>query len=338
MSAIKASVALCTYNGERYLKEQLESFGRQSHLPFELVVGDDASSDQTLEIIESFARTAPFPVRIFHRDRVGYRANFVQTAAACAGDVVFFSDQDDVWVDEKMARICRAFAENPDAQLYYHNATVVAADGEGTGLLLDGAEQRMRVGQQPMPVWHFTLGFTQAFRRELLDYQALWPLSRDHMTDAVMAHDQWYMFLAALLDGVVFIDEPLVRHRQHDTNTYGVQAVSRWRKVLSRLSHDPEWDRLAETAARQRASVAKDIASRSAFRRARLEGIARGYNELADRHARRYLAYTAPSLTQRARCFLAAVSQHDYRGRPWGLEPKAIPRDALRGVIAGGEG
>jgi glycosyltransferase involved in cell wall biosynthesis len=84
MPVTDISVALCTYNGGRFLREQLESLASQSVLPAELQVGDDGSTDNTLEIVEEFARTAPFPVGIARNERqLGYGENFIQTARRC---------------------------------------------------------------------------------------------------------------------------------------------------------------------------------------------------------------------------------------------------------------
>lgn len=336
MTGLSASVALCTYNGAAFLEQQLATIAQQTRLPMDLVVGDDGSSDATIAIVERFTRQAPFAVRLVrHPAHMGYRANFMATAAACAGDIVFFSDQDDIWCDTKIARMMQCFADHPDVLLAYHDAMLVDAQGQGTGRLFDAAAQRALLAQTPLAPWHYTLGFTQAFRRELLAYQPLWPASRDHMSDAVMAHDQWFIFLAAALGRVAFVEEPLVLHRQHGANTYGVRAVSRWQRLRSRFSHDAEWDRLAALAAERRAQVLEGIASGPAAS-ARLTAIAAGYRRLAVRHARRHAGYTAPALTTRAASFAQAVLGGDYRGRPWGLEPKAVVRDAVLGVLRAG--
>ena len=194
--------------------------------------------------------------------------------------------------------------------------------------------------RRPLHPWHYTLGFTQTFRRELLDHQALWPQSRDHMSDAVMAHDQWFIFLAAVLGRVAFIEDPLVKHRQHEANTYGVHSVPRWRRLISRFSHNPEWDRLAAIAARSRAGVVQAIDRNrpdrnGPDRKGSLAAIEDGYRTLAKRHERRLETYTRPSLTGRVAALSRAVQERDYTGLPWGLEPKAIARDAVRGALLG---
>src|SRR4051794_37441524 len=103
ISGLRISIAMATYNGDRYIREQLDSLARQNLLPFELVVTDDGSSDGTLDILKAFSERAPFPVRIFRNPtRLGYEENFLKAASLCNGDVISFCDQDDIWVDRKL--------------------------------------------------------------------------------------------------------------------------------------------------------------------------------------------------------------------------------------------
>jgi glycosyltransferase involved in cell wall biosynthesis len=104
------SVALAAYNGARYLQEQLDSLAAQRRLPDELVVVDDASSDGTVGILERFRATAPFEVKV-HRNtaNLGYSANFEVAISRCTGDIIFMSDQDDVWFPEKIEAVAGCF-------------------------------------------------------------------------------------------------------------------------------------------------------------------------------------------------------------------------------------
>src|SRR5581483_5816839 len=101
---MRISIAMATYNGGQFIREQLDSLSRQTFLPCELVVCDDGSTDHTLAIVETFAASAPFAVRI-HRNkkRLGFGPNFLKAASLCDGEVIAFSDQDDVWLETKLA-------------------------------------------------------------------------------------------------------------------------------------------------------------------------------------------------------------------------------------------
>lgn len=96
MFATTISTAMCTYNGEKYLREQLESIARQTLLPNELVVCDDCSSDETVEIIQDFSRNAPFSVRLMiNENNLGFAKNFEKAITLCSGEIIVLSDQDD---------------------------------------------------------------------------------------------------------------------------------------------------------------------------------------------------------------------------------------------------
>ena len=104
MEEMKVSIALCTYNGERYLSDLLQSLARQNYRPYELVVCDDGSQDSTVSILNEFERTAPFKVRIFsNTGNLGVIKNFEQALSLCNGDYIALCDQDDVWQPEKLA-------------------------------------------------------------------------------------------------------------------------------------------------------------------------------------------------------------------------------------------
>jgi glycosyltransferase involved in cell wall biosynthesis len=101
----RISVALCTYNGERFLHQQLDSIAMQTRLPDELVVCDDRSTDRTLAIVREFAASAPYPVRVFENQaNLGFAANFEGAIRRCDGDLIALSDQDDVWYPTRLER------------------------------------------------------------------------------------------------------------------------------------------------------------------------------------------------------------------------------------------
>src|SRR3954454_9678676 len=95
---MKVSVALASYNGARFIDEQLASLAAQTRPPDELVVCDDGSTDDTLDHVERFAATAPFEVRIVRNaENLGFSGNFQRVLALVRGDIVFICDQDDIW-------------------------------------------------------------------------------------------------------------------------------------------------------------------------------------------------------------------------------------------------
>src|SRR5437868_6261824 len=119
-SIMKISVALCTYNGEKYLPDQLASYLKQERLPDELVICDDGSSDNTVEIIKRFATEAPFPVQLHvNENNLGSTKNFEKAFQLCQGEIITPSDQDDVWHEKKLLQLERAFKEHPQIGLVF---------------------------------------------------------------------------------------------------------------------------------------------------------------------------------------------------------------------------
>src|SRR5690348_14254665 len=106
------SVAMATYNGARFVTEQLDSIAGQTQLPVEVVICDDRSTDETVSILESFAAKAPFRVTLHRNDeQLGYRLNFKKAVSFCTGDLIAFCDQDDVWHPDKLKTLSAQFGE-----------------------------------------------------------------------------------------------------------------------------------------------------------------------------------------------------------------------------------
>src|SRR5260370_27009832 len=103
MTEPSISVAMCTFNGARFLPEQLQSIALQTLQPSELVICDDGSTDGTVGILQSFALSARFPVRIFcNQETLGPARNFEKAIGLCDGEIISLCDQDDVWRPEKL--------------------------------------------------------------------------------------------------------------------------------------------------------------------------------------------------------------------------------------------
>src|SRR4051794_20690690 len=131
---MKLSIALATYNGEAFLEAQLRSLLYQTRLPDEVVVSDDCSEDATLHILEAFAREAPFEVLLLRNAaKLGFVRNFERAIEACTGDVIFLSDQDDVWFSEKVSVVEQAFTKNSDSMVVIHDQQITDAQLRFTG-------------------------------------------------------------------------------------------------------------------------------------------------------------------------------------------------------------
>ena len=221
MASPTLSIALATFNGEKYLPRQLKSLVQQRSPITELVVTDDGSSDTTVPQLREFAATAPFPVHIFQNsERLGYRVNFMRAAAACTGDLIAFCDQDDVWHPENTNLVAHAFGD-PEVMLVFHNADLIDERGRRKGKLFSQKDAKVYLPLSIKP-WMIVPGVVQALRRPLLRFTSLHPLSIDpYCPTEPMSHDLWYPFWASVLGKIAYIPDALVEYRQHDENTSG---------------------------------------------------------------------------------------------------------------------
>lgn len=329
MTGPAVSVAMTSYNGARYLREQLDSIARQSVLPVELVIGDDGSNDDSVAIAQDFGRTAPFPVMVERNVRqLGYRANFMATAARCRGDLIAFSDQDDIWQAEKIATMASVF-DDPGVLLAFHNARIVDDRGVGSGLLYDAGRQRAAIASGGPDPYPFSLGFTQVYRRRLHAFDDLWPRSADHVKPGErLAHDQWFFFLAQALGRVAFVDAPLVDYRQHDANVFGAPKVG---VPASRFAFQADPDGARAAAAAARAEVARAVAARCAgVEQAAVLAAADCYGRLTTRLTHWNRTVSAPGFLTRLAALSANLRDGYFGSDPWRFRASWIVGDALR--------
>ncbi|HEU0100056.1 MAG TPA: glycosyltransferase family 2 protein [Allosphingosinicella sp.] len=201
------SIAMATYNGGRFVSEQLRSLAGQSLPPTELVVTDDGSTDGTPELIEAFAASAPFSIRV-HRnaERLGVLRNFEKALSLCSGDIVFLSDQDDVWMPEKIAEVVAAFEAHPEALVILNDKMITDEN-----LVPSGSTMLANIRGFGSPDNCFVAGCCAAFRRQWLDFALPIP-------EGPPAHDSWLLGLAHRLEKVRIIERPLQFYRRHSAN------------------------------------------------------------------------------------------------------------------------
>lgn len=254
------SVALATYNGGRYIREQLASLASQTLAPAELVVFDDGSSDDTAQIVSAFAATAPFPVRVqINADRLGYADNFLAAARACSSTYLAFCDQDDVWLPEKLER-CVTQLRQQRAIHCTHTATLIDGAGVPIGALTQGIGETRVWPARTLPPWEVFLGFTQVFDRRLLDLVEPARRGRDnHARDSMLAHDRWIYVLATNLGRTITLAEPLAHYRQHGANLYGGRRKSLVTRLRGKLVGSAEALRAYESIAAHRAVIFREI-------------------------------------------------------------------------------
>jgi len=226
---IRVSVALCTHNGARFLSPQLESLAAQNQLPDELIVSDDASGDESLAMLQAFARRAPFAVRIEQNPvALGVTANFARAFSRCTGDVIFPCDQDDAWHPNKIASMVSAL-DDSEGELALCDLQLVDEAGRATGttqwqtLGFDKDAQARFLNDPWGQLLRFNVatGAAMAFRSRLLKTALPIP--------AGFVHDEWLAWIASVEHPIALCPGTLVQYRQHQTQQIGggIQGLRR---------------------------------------------------------------------------------------------------------------
>lgn len=216
----RISIAMGTYNGVKYVQEQLDSFANQVYQPYELVVCDDGSTDDTLKIIGDFAETVSFPVHIHRNEQnLGFANNFMRCASLCKGDWIAFSDQDDVWFPEKLGKVVRRIEQHESDKLVLvcHSADLVDEDLKSMGQRTPNFQRDETKGIGEHSGFLCIAGFTITFNAELLAEidSSLRPGDYYAPGQKWQSHDKWIAMLANALGEVAYISESLAQYRRH---------------------------------------------------------------------------------------------------------------------------
>jgi glycosyltransferase involved in cell wall biosynthesis len=214
----RISIAMAALNGEKYIGEQLESFEKQTLSPDEVVISDDDSSDKTVEIIEAFKAQTRFEVILLrNEDRMGFTANFGNAISKCTGDVIFFSDQDDVWFPEKIQTVCKILEEKREVHCVVNDMELT--DGS---LTPRGVTQLTLIRRLGGADTEMILGCGTAITRQWRNFILPFP--------SQITHDSWASELAQRLGVFHLSEERLQYYRRHGANT----SNSIWSHVHAR--------------------------------------------------------------------------------------------------------
>lgn len=223
------SVALCTYNGAKFLSKQLDSILGQTVPPAEILIRDDGSTDDTLRIIASYGDSVTL---LDGGERLGVTGNFEQAMSACSGEYIALSDQDDIWEAHKLERLLQQFIDDDQLRLIGSNATPIDERDQSLGfdlfsaIALTEAELAMlssRHGFDALIKRPLFTGATVMMRRDLLDAARPFP--------ATWLHDEWLAIIAAATGRVLLLSDVLTQYRQHAANVAGVQENTVFRKL-----------------------------------------------------------------------------------------------------------
>lgn len=222
------SVAICTHNGAAYIEEQLASIAAQTVPVSEIVLGDDASRDHTVDIAVAVAQAHGLPMRVLRASEpLGVTKNFERTILSCTHEFIALSDQDDVWHGDRIERALDAFAEAPHLALISGDAELIDAAGATLGHTLFEAlgvdARHLRVAAEGnefnlLMQRNLVTGATTMLRRELAVDAAPFPSS--------WVHDEWLAIIASARGEASMLPTPLIGYRQHGANAIGVKRLS----------------------------------------------------------------------------------------------------------------
>ena len=209
------SVALGTYNGEKYLKEQIDSILRQTYTNIELIITDDCSTDGTPAILREFAGKYENVHVYFNETNLGLVRNFEKAVKYVQGEYIAFADQDDIWLPEKIQRLVDNIGDN---MLIYSDSAYIDAESNLMGKKISDYRhlitgKNLYTLDQYSGLW--VSAHSMLFRRELLDLALPFPYS------PYFNHDGWMAYIAMLKGTIACIPEVLVLYRQHGDNTVG---------------------------------------------------------------------------------------------------------------------
>jgi len=232
------SIALCTYNGEKFLVKQLDSLLSQEYTNIQIMAVDDCSNDNTWNILSNYAQKDK-RLQIYQNDQnIGYARNFERAITLCSGDYIALADQDDIWDNDKIKVM---IASAGDHIMVYHNSDFIDEHDKRIGDSTMASKHRMYDGDSCLPVIlaNCIHGHAILFDSKLKNY--LFPVSEK------ISHDWAIAYVAFNIGSVKYIDKVLAHYRQHQNSITDFLerrekvAISKKSRNLERLPVNIDW-------------------------------------------------------------------------------------------------
>ena len=202
------SIALCTYNGARFLEQQLDTLINQTYANIEIIAVDDCSTDQTYQILAGYASKCPNLHLYRNETNLGFVNNFERALDYCKGELIAFCDQDDLWDFKKIELQVAAIGDN---LMLYHDSELINEQNESLNAKMTDLFNFYR-GDEPEAFLFFNCvsGHSMLVKKELLNEAR--PFKKDTY------HDWWIAYVATNLGTIDYLPQCLVKYRQHDNS------------------------------------------------------------------------------------------------------------------------
>lgn len=219
------SVAMATYNGAKFIEEQLASVLNQLDDNDEIIISDDGSTDGTLKVVEGFKDNR---IKVISGPGKGVKKNFENAIRNCNGKYIFLCDQDDIWCDEKVLAVLSEFKDNYDCKCVIHDCSVYDADCEN--VVYESFFEFRNSKPGIIRNWYKNayIGCCMAFDASLKDL--ILPIPTD-----IEMHDQWIGIISEIVGKSIFMDEKLIKYRRHENNVSGMSHHSMYNMIRKRV-------------------------------------------------------------------------------------------------------
>lgn len=227
------SIVMATYNGAKYLSEQIDSILSQTISNFELIICDDCSTDETWIVLEDYA-LKDNRIKLFrNNENLGFKKNFEKALTLCSGDYIALSDQDDIWTPNHLELL---YTHIGDKMVVCGNAEMIGSDGESLGLTLQELESFNYVPDDNLQLASSVIFFRNPFQGASMMIKKSFLKYALPIPESIKYHDSWFSNLSPFCGGIAYTTEIVNKYRMHGKNVTGMRITPR-SKIKTLGSH-----------------------------------------------------------------------------------------------------
>lgn len=222
------SIAIATYNGEKYLRQLLDSIYSQTYPFYEVVVSDDLSTDSTVSILNEYREQYGLRYTV-NGMNLGFVGNFENAIKMCIGDYIALCDQDDIWEKEKIQSLLQNIGSS---SMIFSDASIIDSNGELISASMMHSTKRFHSSNDQFNRFlfeNYIPGCTMLFKRSILSKALPFP-------EGLIFHDWWLAICASLDSGIVFFPAPLIKYRHHSNNQTNTGTIDKGSIILKKLT------------------------------------------------------------------------------------------------------